>query len=270
MKTLLGYGLVAYIAMTLGLLIVASHAPRDQLALSYPAFANTNFGAAPKFDEIDDVRLKKEMFFQYFTPIIDEYNRRLLVHRQVLLSIKTPVQETSASNQHIIDILDTYANEFGVDIDQDKNIQLAGLLKKINVVPRSLALAQAANESAWGTSRFARQANNYFGQWCFTQGCGLVPKGRAANAVHEVRAFSSPAASVASYMHNINTHRAYEALRQLRADIESNNQAVTGVQLAQGLINYSERGEAYIEEIQGMINSNKLSDSHEIKQLGNR
>ena len=117
-------------------------------------------------------------------------------------------------------------------------------------------MAQAANESAWGLSRFAQKGNNLFGQWCFKKGCGIVPGQRNAGANHEVRKFASINDSVASYMHNLNTGRAYKDLRKLRATLRSTNAAVDGHTLAKGLIKYSSRGKAYVKEIQSMIKTN--------------
>lgn len=132
------------------------------------------------------------------------------------------------------------------------------LLKRINTVPSSLALAQSANESAWGTSRFAQEGNNYFGQWCFQPGCGLVPKSRTAGKTHEVEKFSSAADSVKAYIDNLNRNSAYEKLRSLRAQRAEKNGSFSGTELAPGLLKYSERGKEYVLEIQSMIRINKL------------
>lgn len=130
------------------------------------------------------------------------------------------------------------------------------LLNRVDVIPNSLVIAQAANESAWGTSRFAKDANNYFGVWCYSKGCGIVPGQRAAGATHEVRRFSSVYASVAYYMNNLNRHHAYAELRHIRAELRRQNKKITGYALAQGLSNYSERGHAYVVMIGNLINSN--------------
>jgi len=99
----------------------------------------------------------------------------------------------------------------------------------VDTIPPSLALAQAANESAWGTSRFARQAHNYYGQWCFEKGCGIVPDRRDANKSHEVAAFDSPRESVARYLHNLNSNSAYKSLRDIRSRLKAANKPVTGI-----------------------------------------
>ncbi len=132
-------------------------------------------------------------------------------------------------------------------------------MRRVNVIPPSLALAQAANESGWGTSRFAREANNYFGQWCYETGCGLVPARRDKNKTHEVAAFESPKESVGRYINNLNSNRAYQSLRDIRSRLIANNEPVTGYALAAGLNRYSERGADYVSELRAMIDYNKLS-----------
>ena len=122
----------------------------------------------------------------------------------------------------------------------------------------SLVLAQAANESGWGTSRFARQANNYFGMWCYQAGCGLKPRQRDQGQSHEVKHFKHVQDSVISYLHNLNTNRAYQPLRDLRQTTRDLGAPLRGVLLAEGLHAYSSRGEAYIKDIQTMIIANDL------------
>ena len=124
-------------------------------------------------------------------------------------------------------------------------------------MPEWLALMQAANESAWGTSRFAREGNNFFGQWCFRKGCGIVPSRRAKGATHEVAAFKSPAESVRAYMHNLNTGKAYRYLRKIRTGLRRQGKPLTAEVLAAGLDHYSERGHAYVEDLRRMIRVNR-------------
>jgi Bax protein len=130
---------------------------------------------------------------------------------------------------------------------------------RVDEIPPSLALAQAAIESAWGTSRFAVQGNNLFGQWCYKKGCGLVPLRRDSGSRHEVAKFSSVTQSVNAYMRNLNTHRAYSDLRANRAQLKATEQNVTGHLLAANLLDYSELREVYVEEIRAVIRINKLA-----------
>ncbi|MDX8381543.1 MAG: glucosaminidase domain-containing protein, partial [Ghiorsea sp.] len=140
--------------------------------------------------------------------------------------------------------------------NKDGSTPWAALLKRVDTVPLELVLSQAANESAWGTSRFARKANNLFGQWCFTKGCGLVPSRRNAGSTHEVAAFKSPQLSVRSYLRNLNTGRVYKDLRTIRAQKRAQGKTATAFELAEGLNKYSERGQAYVKEIRSMIKYN--------------
>lgn len=134
----------------------------------------------------------------------------------------------------------------------------AQLLQRVDVVPADLALAQAALESAWGRSRFARQGNNFFGQWCFTEGCGLVPKRRAEGASHEVQVFDSVTASVRTYMRNLNSHPAYKPMRRIRAGLRERSQPLRGAELAEGLNSYAGIGTSYAERLSSMIEHNEL------------
>jgi len=133
------------------------------------------------------------------------------------------------------------------------------LLKRIDIIPPSMVLAQAANESGWGTSRFARQGNNLFGEWSFSIGSGIVPKQRPEGETYEVRRFPTLYDSVRAYMQNINTHWAYQPLRNQRALRRAEGVPILGIDLAQGLKPYSIRGEAYVEEIRTIIRQNSLA-----------
>jgi len=152
-----------------------------------------------------------------------------------------------------------------VDADLSSAELIKELLIRVDTVPPSLALAQAAVESGWGTSRFAVQANNLFGQWCYEKGCGLVPSQRNSGANHEVAKFKNVSDAVYSYTRNINTHRAYKDLRMSRAALRADDETVTGHILAEGLLRYSERGEDYVHELQAVIRINKLAPYDEPK-----
>ena len=140
------------------------------------------------------------------------------------------------------------------------------LLKRMDVIPPSLAMAQAANESAWGTSRFAREGNNLFGQWCFRRNCGIAPAQRVEGATHEVRVFKKPYNSVVAYVHNLNTHRRYARLRNLRLAVRESGQPLNGLHLVEGLLGYSQEGPKYVEWIRQIITTNDLTVAD--RQLG--
>ena len=202
------------------------------------------------------VKEKKANFFNFLSPLIQKANADVIKQREELLSIK---QSLANLNSQQADTLAALAKTYKVSDELPPEVQVKALDKKINTIPASLVLAQAANESAWGTSRFAREGNNYFGQWCFSKGCGIVPNSRNSGANHEVADFDTPLDSVKSYIKNLNRHASYKTLREIRQKAIDNNQPVTGVALAEGLIGYSERREEYVKEIQNMIRYNKLS-----------
>lgn len=213
----------------------------------------------PDFAAYKDVKAKKQAFFAFMQPMAAKTNTQIQQDRQQLIgaqhALKGGQKLSAAQTKHVKAMIAHYNSKLeGVNLDTVNK-----LLNRVDSVPPSLVMAQAANESAWGTSRFAKKAYNLFGQWCFKQGCGLVPARRNAGTNHEVRKFKSPQASVTSYIHNINTSRAYAGLRKLRAQKRAANAPITGYDLAGGLTKYSERGQEYVKEIRSMIRYNKLA-----------
>ncbi|NDW23272.1 glucosaminidase domain-containing protein [Alteromonas hispanica] len=196
---------------------------------------------------------RKTAFFSYFSPIVIELNKQISTDRS---NIKKACEKDS---ENLAD-LDEYLVKYGVEQAELKAEPACDvLLRRADIVPVSLALAQAANESAWGTSRFALQGNNFFGQWCFKKGCGIVPKSRDTGKVHEVADFRSPAESVESYMMNLNRHDAYKPLRTIRQSLREKGFVISGLPLTHGLNKYSERGEEYGKELRDMITFNDLT-----------
>ncbi|RUM92463.1 MAG: hypothetical protein DSZ27_02865 [Thiomicrospira sp.] len=210
----------------------------------------------PKFKEFAAGPPRKQAFFEFMTPLIHQANQQVMKKRDHLKSLIAAQTLSKADQAWLKKEGDLYGLE---GLNPTQTSDLKALLTRIDVVPTSLALAQAANESAWGTSRFARQANNYFGQWCFSKGCGLIPKQRNKGAIHEVRAFDHPYYSVKSYIHNLNSHRTYAQLRKIRAQLRQKKQPLTGLKMTEGLVNYSARKHEYVEELQSMIRYNKLT-----------
>jgi Bax protein len=212
----------------------------------------------PDFDDYEAGAERKEAFFGYFLPIIQEENEKIADVREALIDWNNDKDSIGWWDAGSIEDI---AGDYGMDeFDVSDQAAWDELLRRVDIVPPSLALSQAANESAWGTSRFARLGNNYFGQWCFEKGCGLVPDSRDSGKTHEVADFESPQQSVKSYMQNLNRHNAYEPLRQVRSTLRANGQPVTGYLLAAGLGKYSERGGAYIAELRDMMRHNKLAE----------
>ncbi|GAV19639.1 Bax protein [Mariprofundus micogutta] len=197
---------------------------------------------------------KKQKFFAFMKPHIESENQRIAIQREKLLRL----QKKHSLSGSDLKWLQALGNEYKISIKQQPDkAEWQKLVKRVDAIPLEMALIQAANESAWGTSRFARKGNNYFGQWCYTKGCGLVPKQRAAGATHEVRRFSDARESVNAYMRNINTTRAYADFRSLRQISRNKGHDLNAEKLAVGLKSYSERGMAYVKIIQSMIRSNR-------------
>ncbi|WP_159818222.1 glucosaminidase domain-containing protein [Colwellia sp. 20A7] len=211
----------------------------------------------PDFNEYAAGTERKSAFFNYFIPLINEKNAKIKNKRKQLLLWSENRNNISWWDKRKVANLAIQYRVTDVTIDDD--IFWQKLLKRVDVLPPSLVLAQAANESAWGTSRFAQLGNNYFGQWCFEKGCGLVPNKRDSGKAHEVVVFDSPEQSLESYMKNLNSHPAYQSLRNIRAQQRADKQPITGLVLAEGLSRYSERGMEYITELRAMIKFNKLT-----------
>ncbi len=210
----------------------------------------------PNFAAITDIQEKKDTFFNYLLPYVIEKNDLLIRDREKIYAILDNEEPPSREEKRWLKALREIFRLDKVNVYTQENIR--ELLLHVDIIPESLVLAQAANESAWGTSRFALKGNNYFGQWCFRKGCGLVPVNRDDDADHEVRKFKNAKQSVFAYVDNLNINAAYKELRQKRADLRNQNKAITGVELASGLIHYSQRGQDYIDEIEGLISYNKL------------
>lgn len=226
--------------------------PRDDAALPVEI---------PDFAEIADVTEKKQEFFNFLQPFIDAQNQRIQEQRESLLAITAKLERTGQLTHQDQTLLSELSEDYGVETDNiadDLDIVMELLLRRVDLLPPSLVLAQAANESAWGTSRFALEANNYFGQWCYSEGCGIVPSRRGASATHEVQAFDSIEAAVEAYFRNLNTFSSYRELRLIRESLRASSSPIDGISLSQGLESYSERGVEYISELQDMIRYNDL------------
>ena len=213
----------------------------------------------PDFAGIPDVLVKKQQFFDFLEDYIVTENTLILQLREQLLKRADIVIEGIALSSREREWMLELAQSYGLKVAQSSDREIANeLVLRVDVIPVSLALAQAANESAWGTSRFVLEGYNIFGQWCYEEGCGMVPQRRISGATHEVRRFDSIAASVKAYLNNINSHNLYAYLRELRAFMRNQQQILDPMVLAYGLGRYSERGEHYVDEIQNIIIQNKL------------
>lgn len=220
----------------------------------------------PDFGDIYCARLKKDLFHKIVLPLALKENERIAECRHWLKSIHRRWQENESLNK----IEETFLNRMLVRYrlfrpenlpDEFDEELFSELFKRVNVIPTSLILAQAANESGWGSSRFVLKANNIFGQWTFNKSEGLKPSGVDKTARHRVRIFPSLQASVRSYMLNLNTHSAYEKFRRIRA---SAGDELDVFDLVEGLEKYSQRGMDYVREIARMIEQNEYREFDEL------
>jgi len=226
--------------------------PESEASEQIPAMP----GRMPDFAAISDSATRKEKFFEYLLPAVEHVNAEIRKRRHKLMQI---ARRFRGGSLHADDKqwLDRMAGYYDVDAD-DTTRRLDVLERRIDVIPPSLALAQAAIESAWGTSRFARMGKNLFGEWCFRAGCGIVPAQRPSNREYEVRTFPSVQDSIRSYIHNLNTHDAYREMRTMRQQARRAGRDLSAAHLAKALDRYSERGEAYVDDVRTIIRANDL------------
>ncbi|KAA3627983.1 MAG: hypothetical protein DWQ09_12645 [Proteobacteria bacterium] len=205
-----------------------------------------------------DVRKKKSVFFRTLLPLVAMENRIIREQRDF---IKQAFRDGPlAPDSKVAAAIEDIAKHYRVTGDLNSRLFRESLMRRVDVVPAGLVLAQAANESGWGTSRFAQNANNLFGVWTYKRRAGMAPIDRDEGAKHAVRAYPSLRRAVRSYLFNINVGHAYQELRQLRAAMRQAGEPLDAHELAAGLVRYSSRGEAYVEEIRRLIRINKLND----------
>lgn len=212
----------------------------------------------PDFSSFKNVKEKKEQFFQFMLPKIRLANTKIRVERSSLQDVFNRNKDEPILSDADKKFLGALKVKYKISEELEALDSINALLTKIDEVPASLVLAQSANESGWGTSRFAIEARNMFGIWCFREGCGIKPLQRAAGKKYEVAKYETIQASVEAYMLNINSHPAYRELRRIRSEARADNSYLSGMALAEGLETYSARGEDYVEEIKQLIRINKL------------
>jgi Bax protein len=242
------------ILIVVGTLFFAQQSP--SIVTDLPVVENAS-EPVPDFADIENVSDKKEAFFDYLRPAVEAQNEYLLNLRNYLQGLRAKAVANEPLNDEQQEELEWLLKEYRVDADQELIAIFDALLRRIDVIPIELVLVQSANESAWGTSRFAREGYNFFGVWCFVEGCGFVPNRRNEGAAHEVAKYDDLSRAVYSYMRNLNRHPAYKELRAIRTRLRANQQEITAMKLAEGLLRYSERGHEYVDELQQMIRINQ-------------
>ncbi len=257
-KTWLGYLFVLYAFFCLALPYFLIQWWPSQLPNPY---TQTPLPPAPKtaIEQPVNIPKMKRAFFARLVPVINSENQKVAAHRKHLLALQAMVNAPKAEltpQQHAL--LHSLATQYRVPAAMNDRALIKQLLVRVDRVPTSMVIAQAAIESAWGRSRFAKKANNYFGQWCFTKGCGVVPKRRNPGASHEIAKFESIEDAVAAYLRNINSHPAYADVRKTRLEARQQQRELDSLEMIKGLSQYSARGKKYIQELRSLIEFNQL------------
>lgn len=207
----------------------------------------------PDLERVDSVEARKAVFLKAMLPLVLRVNERILLDRGRVLALREREQSgrglTAGERAWLEDVSRRYA--LG-EVDFDR------LLARVDVIPPSLALAQAAEESGWGTSRFAVEGNAAFGQWTFDNDDGIVPRDRERGKSHLIRSYDHLLEGAWAYAMNLNTHPAYREFRRLRAERRRNGRELDGYELAGTLKRYAERGRAYVQSVRTIMRANRL------------
>jgi Bax protein len=207
--------------------------------------------------KIENTKKRKEFFIQIVLPLIIKENHNIKLDRKTLFTIINKSNNTASE----INWLEKKYKQYGV-----KSKDLSTLKIRMDEIPVSLAIAQAAKETGWGTSRFAQEGNALFGQWTWS-GEGLKPKQADEGKGHKVMKFNILQASVRAYQRNLNTHSTYREFRKARAEFRDLNKPLDSMELSKYLNKYAETGNQYVEVLQKIIEQNNLKDFDDAKLL---
>ena len=206
---------------------------------------------------IENTKKRKEFFIQIVLPLILKENNNIKLDRKRLFTIINKSNNTKLE----LKWLEKKFKQYGVS---SKDLSILKI--RMDEIPVSLALAQAAKETGWGTSRFAQEGNALFGQWTWS-GEGLKPKDSDKNEGHKVMKFNVLQASVRAYQRNLNTHSSYKDFRKARAQLRDQGKDLDSLVLAEYLDEYAETGDKYVEVLQKIIKQNNLKDFDDAKLL---
>ena len=206
-------------------------------------------------DNLKSVQLKKETFLKIVLPLVVAENEKILDDREKLKNLIDKKFTTDAEKQWLRQKLLEY---------KVKKSDLKELMIRMDMIPVSIALAQAAKESGWGTSRFALEGNAIFGQWTW-DGQGIAPLKRDGDKNHKILKFPILRASVKAYKNNLNTHKSYSKFRDKRQQLRNKNKNITGLALTDTLKNYAQTGSEYTRILNQIITQNRLSDFELVK-----
>ena len=205
--------------------------------------------------ELQSTRLKKETFIKIVLPLVVAENERILADRKKLKRLYKKKNTTDLEKQWLRQKLLEYKVKKG---------NMEELLLRMDIIPTSIALAQAAKESGWGTSRFALEGNALFGQWTWSDN-GIAPLDRESNKNHKILKFPILRASVKAYQNNLNTHKSYLKFRSKRSVLRNKNKDISGLELTDTLKNYAQTGSEYIKILNQIIRQNRLTDFEPVR-----
>ncbi len=213
----------------------------------------------PNFPAIQPLTARQQAFIVFMVPKINYANSETLKTRAQIINLVKTWQATGAlsytNRSWLHEIADVYQlTDFNINNAND----ISELLSRVDEVPASLILAQSGNESGWGASRFAVEADNFFGQHCNVAGCGIMPLDRGDTETFEVQKFDTVQDSIDDYLYNLNTNSSYQGLRDMRAELRAHNQPLVGFRLAPFLSNYSILGQQYVLMISAIIINHDL------------
>ena len=206
-------------------------------------------------DNLQSVQLKKETFIKIVLPLIVAENEKILDDREKLKILSKKKFTSDLEKQWLRQKLLEYKVKRG---------DLSQLMVRMDVIPASIALAQAAKESGWGTSRFALEGNAIFGQWTW-DGQGIAPLKRDGNKNHKILKFPILRASVKAYKNNLNTHKSYSKFREKRKSLRDKNKTISGLKLTDTLKSYAQTGSEYTKILNQIIKQNRLSDFEPVR-----
>ena len=206
-------------------------------------------------DALPNTKLKKETFIKIVLPLIVAENERIIADRKKLILLSDKKFTTDLEKQWLRQKLLEYKVKKG---------NINELLLRMDIIPTSIALAQAAKESGWGTSRFALEGNAIFGQWTWS-GQGIAPLDRESNKNHKILKFPILRASVKAYQNNLNTHKSYLKFRKKRSSLREKKKKISGLELTETLNNYAQTGSEYTKILNQIIRQNRLTDFEPVR-----
>ena len=206
-------------------------------------------------DNLTSVQLKKETFIKIVLPLIVAENEKIIDDREKLKVLTEKKFTSDLEKQWLRQKLLEYKVKRG---------NLEELMIRMDIIPVSIALAQAAKESGWGTSRFALEGNAIFGQWTW-DGQGIAPLKRDGDKNHKILKFPILRASVKAYKNNLNTHKSYSKFREKRNNLRKKGKDIKGLSLTDTLKNYAQTGSEYTKKLNQIITQNKLTDFEPVR-----